>query len=51
MPQTSRLITQIAIEPARVNGLRTAALHQFELLSNWHRLHNEQPAEKIRPLE
>jgi len=28
-----------------------AALHQRELLRNWHRLHNEQPAERIRPLE
>jgi len=28
-----------------------AALHQRELLTNWHRLHNEQPAEKIRPLD
>ena len=28
-----------------------AALHQRELLMNWHRLRNEQPAERIRPLE
>jgi len=28
-----------------------AALHQRELLWNWNRLHNEQPGERIRPLE
>lgn len=28
-----------------------AALHQQELMQNWNRLHNDQPAEKIKPLE
>jgi Domain of unknown function (DUF4160) len=28
-----------------------AALHQQDLLLNWRRLHEAQPAEKIRPLE
>ena len=28
-----------------------AALHQQELMENWRRLHSEQPAEKIEPLE
>lgn len=28
-----------------------AALHQRELMQNWHRLHNAQPAERIEPLE
>ena len=53
---------EIAIEPIEVlEGklpsraasivFEWAALHQRELLTNWHRLHNEQPAEKIRPLD
>jgi hypothetical protein len=39
--------------PARAASMvfEWAALHQRELLRNWHRLHNEQPAERIRPLE
>jgi hypothetical protein len=28
-----------------------ATLHQHELMDNWHRLHDERPAEKIEPLE
>ena len=28
-----------------------AALHQQELMENWRRLHSEQPAERIEPLE
>jgi len=28
-----------------------AALHQLELMENWRRLHNEQPAEKVDPLK
>jgi hypothetical protein len=28
-----------------------AALHQRELMQNWHRLHNAQPVERIKPLE
>jgi hypothetical protein len=28
-----------------------AALHQRELMENWHRLQNNQPTEKIQPLE
>jgi hypothetical protein len=28
-----------------------AALHQRELLDNWHRLRNDQPIQKIQPLE
>ena len=27
-----------------------AALHQPELMRNWHRLHSEQPVERIEPL-
>jgi hypothetical protein len=53
---------QIAIEsieilegklPARAASMvfEWAALHQRELLRNWQRLHSEQPAERIRPLE
>src|ERR1017187_8889074 len=39
--------------PARAASMvfEWAALHQRELVRNWHRLHNEQPAERIRPLE
>ena len=28
-----------------------AALHQRELMQNWHRLHNAQPVQRIKPLE
>jgi len=28
-----------------------AALHQSELLINWHRLRSNQPVEKIQPLD
>jgi len=28
-----------------------AALHQQELMNNWHRLQNEEPIQKIEPLE
>ena len=28
-----------------------AALHQRELMQNWERLRNDQPAERIEPLE
>ena len=28
-----------------------AALHQRELMRNWHRLRNDQPIERIEPLE
>lgn len=28
-----------------------AALHQWELMQNWRRLHDDQTAERIRPLE
>ena len=28
-----------------------AALHQRELMQNWHRLHNAQPVKRIKPLE
>ena len=28
-----------------------AALHQRELMENWHRLHNAEPVQKINPLE
>lgn len=28
-----------------------AAIHQQELMDNWHRLENNQPSEKIQPLE
>jgi hypothetical protein len=28
-----------------------AALHQRELMLNWQRLHNAEPAERIKPLE
>ena len=27
-----------------------AALHQVELMQNWGRLHNEQPAKRVDPL-
>ncbi len=39
--------------PRRAESLviEWAALHQRELMQNWHRLHNDQPAEKIEPLE
>ncbi len=28
-----------------------AALHQQELMDNWHRLNNDQPPQKIKPLK
>ena len=28
-----------------------AALHQQRLMANWHRLRNDQPAQKIEPLD
>mgnify|MGYP001106434250 CR=1 FL=1 len=28
-----------------------AALHQRELIRNWHRLRNDEPVERIEPLE
>jgi len=31
--------------------LEWAALHQRELMKNWQRLRNDQPVEKIQPLE
>jgi hypothetical protein len=39
--------------PARAASMvfEWAALHQRELLRNWHRLHNEQMAERIKPLK
>ena len=53
---------QIGIEPITVLRGRLprraesmviewAALHQQELTINWQRLHNDQPAQKIAPLE
>ena len=53
---------QIGIEPiALLNGtlpnraesmvFEWAALHQRELMQNWHRLHNEEPVERIEPLK
>ena len=59
MPEISRFfgIEPIAILegtlPNRAASMvfEWAALHQRELLQNWHRLHNAQPVERIRPLE
>ena len=31
--------------------LEWAALHQQDLMHNWHRLRNDQPTERIDPLE
>jgi Domain of unknown function (DUF4160) len=31
--------------------LEWAALHQRELMQNWNRLRNDQPAERIEPLQ
>ena len=53
---------QIAIDPIRtIHGqlpsravsmvLEWAALHQHELMDNWHRLHNSQSAQKVSPLK
>ncbi|MEK7408863.1 MAG: DUF4160 domain-containing protein [Acidobacteriota bacterium] len=53
---------QVGIEPILVLGghlpnraasmvLEWAALHQRELMTNWHRLRNGQPVQKIEPLE
>ena len=53
---------QFGIEPiAMLNGvlpsraasmvLEWAALHQRELMQNWRRLHNEEPVERIEPLQ
>lgn len=53
---------EFAIDPIEIPGgqlparavsmvFEWAALHQRELLGNWDRLHNEQPAERIMPLE
>jgi hypothetical protein len=53
---------QVGIEPITIlNGsmpkraasmvFEWAALHQRELMRNWHRLHNAEPVAKIRPLE
>ena len=53
---------QIGIEPITVLRGRLprraesmviewAALHQRELMINWQRLYNDQPAQKIAPLE
>jgi len=38
--------------PARAASmvLEWAALHQRELMQNWRRLHNDEPAERIEPL-
>jgi hypothetical protein len=39
--------------PRRVESMviEWTALHQQELMQNWHRLENDQPAEAIEPLE
>ena len=53
---------QVGIEPIVIlNGTLSrraqsmvfewAALHQLELMANWERLRDNQPAEKIAPLE
>ncbi|HMC57907.1 MAG TPA: DUF4160 domain-containing protein [Candidatus Solibacter sp.] len=53
---------QVGIEPiAILDGtlpnraasvvFESTALHQRELMQNWDRLHNAQPAERIKPLE
>lgn len=31
--------------------LEWTALHQEELMQNWHRLHSEEPVERIDPLQ
>ena len=53
---------QVGIEPIAIHHgtlpnraasmvFEWTALHQRELMQNWGRLHNAQPAEKIKPLE
>jgi len=53
---------QVGIDPiAILNGTLTsraasmvfewAALHQRELMRNWRRVHNDEPAERIVPLQ
>jgi len=52
---------QVGIEPigsrgqasqsCGVDGFRWAALHQRELMQNWHGCHNAQPVARIKPLE
>ena len=39
--------------PRRVASMviEWAALHQWELLDNWNRLRDDQPAQRIEPLE
>jgi hypothetical protein len=39
--------------PKRALGmvLEWAAIHQLDLQANWNRLHSDQPAEKIAPLD
>ena len=53
---------QVGIDPIRIlHGrlprraesmvIEWAAIYQQELIHNWQRLHNDQPAQKIDPLE
>ncbi len=37
--------------PNRAAFMEWAALHQQDLMHNWHRLRNDQPTERIDPLE
>jgi len=56
MRRKSELIPSLSFEgklPNRAASMvrEWAALHQQDLMHNWHRLRNDQPTERIDPLE